>query len=69
MSKGEREKRRKTAVIAFIAKFMKGLRKNADCVFVRKEKQKHTTKKHTGRLKKSAMNLSIWPVKIASLQF
>jgi len=54
MSKEEREKRRKIAVIAFIAKFMKGQRMNVGCVFVRKEKQKHTTKKHTGRLKKSA---------------
>jgi hypothetical protein len=37
MSKEEREKRRKTAVIAFIAKFMKGQRKDVDYVFVRKE--------------------------------
>jgi hypothetical protein len=58
MSKEGRAKRRiKNAVIAFIVKFMRGQRKDVDYVFVRKERQKHTTKKHIGRLKKSVMNL------------
>jgi len=69
MSKEEREKRRKTAVIAFIVKFLKGQQKNADCVFVQKEKQKHTTKKHTGSKKRSVKFSRTWPVKIASMQF
>jgi len=46
--RGKSKKRRKTVVIVFIAKFMKGQRKDVDCVFVPKERQKHTTKKNTG---------------------
>jgi len=48
MSKEGRTKRRRTAVIAFIAKFLRVQQKIVDYVSVRKERQKHTTKKNIG---------------------
>jgi azurin len=56
-------------VIAFTVKFSKSQQMNVGCVSVQNERKKFTTKKHTGKIKKSVMSLKIWPLKIASLQF